>query len=142
MNSTQQKTKQLKNVAVAIVRDDDGRILLVKPNKSQALQSISSDAEAWEFPANDIIPGATYTETFVSEVLEITGYIIEAVSLVSSEKKISAGFHYEYVECKIVCRDESVKSISRTTHKWIEPHKVRGHFKRRINKDIVSFLTV
>ena len=137
MSNTSQKTKQIKNVAVAIVRDEDGQVLLIKPDKSASKIRGNS---TWDFPANEITPGATYTETFVSEVLETTGCIIEAVSLVSSEKKISAGYHYEYVECKVVCKDDHNGNGSSGEHKWVKPSSFRKYFKKRINNDIIEFL--
>ena len=70
MIDTRQKTKQYKNVAVAIIRDEEGNVLLVKPSETQLRLRSNSD---WEFPANLIVPGATYTETFVADVLQVTG---------------------------------------------------------------------
>jgi ADP-ribose pyrophosphatase YjhB (NUDIX family) len=136
MSNTSQKTKQIKNVAVAIVRNEDGQVLLIKPDKSTSKLRGSS---SWDFPANEITPGATYTETFVSNVLETTGCIIEAVSLVSSEKKISAGYHYEYVECKVVCKDD-INGDGNGDHKWVKPSSFKKYFKKRINNDIIEFL--
>lgn len=135
MANTKQKTN-IKNVAVAIVRDEDGQVLLIKPDKPTSKLRGNS---TWDFPANEITPGATYTETFVSNVLETTGCIVEAVSLVSSEKKASAGLHYEYVECKVVCRDEKNGS-SNGDHKWVKPKSFRKYFKKKINSDITEFL--
>lgn len=135
MSNTKQKTN-IKSVAVAIVRDEDGHVLLIKPDKSTSRLRGNC---TWDFPANEITPGATYTETFVSNVLETTGCIIEAVSLVSSEKKISAGYHYEYVECKVVCRDDT-NGNSNGDHKWVKPTSFKKYFKKRINSDISDFL--
>lgn len=136
MSNTQQKTKQFKNVAVAIITDEGGRVLLVKPRDEEQ----DEVREEWDFPSNDIVPGATYTETFVSDILEETGCIVEAVSLVSSEKKLSIGYHYEYVACKVVCRDNSYKSSKSERHVWISPKKMRTVIRRRINRDIVQHL--
>ena len=139
MLETQQKTKQYKNVAVAIIRDEDGKVLLIKPSESTDNGRNNSD---WEFPANVIVPGATYTETFVAEILEVSGCIVEAVSLVSSEKFHTAALHFEYVECKVVCRDSKFKPNGSGNHKWVHPTKVRTVLKRRLNKDITSFLGI
>jgi len=139
MIDTKQKVKQYKNVAVAIIRDEEGNVLLVKPSETQLRLRSNSD---WEFPANLIVPGATYTETFVADVLEVTGCIVEAVSLVSSEKKHTVAMHYEYVECKVVCRDGRFSGTSRSGHKWVHPSKVRAMLRRRINRDISRFLGI
>jgi len=139
MIDTQQKTKQYKNVAVAIIRDDEGNVLLVKPSETQLRLRSNSD---WEFPANVIVPGATYTETFVADVLQVTGCIVEAVSLVSSEKQHTLAMHYEYVECKVVCRDVRFSGTSRSGHRWVHPSKVRAMLRRRINRDISRFLGI
>lgn len=136
--STQQQTKQIKNVAVALVRDEEGNVLLTKPSPTK-----KAAKESWDFPASDIIPGATYTETFVSEILEKTGCIIEAVSLVSSEKYQNKGLHLEFVECKVVTRDAAVKiKRTSTTHLWVHPTKVKTHYKKKINSDILDFLGI
>jgi hypothetical protein len=139
MIDTQQKTKQYKNVAVAIIRDEEGNVLLVKPSQTQLRLRSNSD---WEFPANIIVPGATYTETFVADVLEVTGCIVEAVSLVSSEKQHTLAMHYEYVECKVVCRDSDARGTAGDGHKWVHPSKVRTMLRRRINRDISRFLGI
>ncbi len=142
---TQQKAKQYKSVAVALVRDEEGNILLTKPTEHKKNNTKTASKavvkESWEFPANDIIPGATYTETFVSEILEKTGCIIEAVSLISSEKFHSQSVHVEYVECKVVCRDSSSKTRRMpSSHRWVHPAKVKTFYRRRMNKDIAEFL--
>ena len=137
MLDTQQKIKQFKNIAVAIVRNEDGKILLIKPQNSE-----TSDIIKWEFPSNVIIPGATYTETFASDVLEKTGCIVEATSLISSEKIFSIGHHYEYVECKIVCKDKTFKKRFNDNNGdfiWIHPEKIKSYFRKRINKDLGQF---
>lgn len=139
MIDTKQKTKQYTNVAVAIIRDEGGNILLIKPSDSQLKISSNSD---WEFPANVIVPGATYTETFVADILEVTGCIVEAVSLVSSEKRHTLALHYEYVECKVVCRDGEFKNSRDAEYKWTHPSKIRTLLKRRFNRDISSFLGI
>jgi ADP-ribose pyrophosphatase YjhB (NUDIX family) len=136
MSNTQQKTKQMKNVAVAIITDETGRVLLIDSRKEEPEDS----REEWDFPSNVIVPGATYTETFVSDILEETGCIIEAVSLVSSERKQSIGHHYEYVACKVVCRDNSYKRKKIEKHLWVSPKKVKRVIRRRINRDIVQHL--
>lgn len=139
MLDTRQKTNQLKNVAVAIIRDEEGNVLLVKPSEPQ---DNGRDHTEWDFPANVIIPGATYTETFVAEVLEISGCIVEAVSLVSSEKLQTISCHYEYVECKVVCRDNKFKKKNNGEYRWVPPSKVRNMIKKRLNRDISSFLGI
>lgn len=139
MSNTQQKTKQYKSVAVAIITDEDGKVLLIRPEEEDSVQE---KRDQWDFPSNVIVPGATYTETFVSEILEETGCIVEAVSLVSSEKKISIGYHYEYVACKVVCRDNSYRKKRDERHQWVHPKKVKESVKRRINRDIIQFLGV
>jgi hypothetical protein len=139
---TQQKVKQYKNVAVALVKDEEGNVLLTKPlNSSKPSKAELALEENWEFPTNEIIPGATYTETFVSEILEKTGCIIEALSLIASEKHHSQALHFEYVECKVVCRDSSVK-IKRVSpnHRWVHPSKVKTFHKKKINRDILVYL--
>lgn len=138
MSNTQQKTKQYKSVAVAIITDEDGKVLLMKPEEESSVK----EREEWDFPSNVIVPGATYTETFVSEILEETGCIVEAVSLVSSEKKLSQGYHYEYVACKVVCRDNSYRRKKIERHQWVVPKKVKDTVRRRINRDIIQFLGV
>ena len=137
MIETKQKTKQIKSVAVGLVKDEEGNVLLIRPDKSEVEMRNSGD---WVFPANIIVPGATYTETFISDVLETTGCVVEAVSLVSSEKRISIGYHYEYVECKVVCRDASHKCNG--DHKWVPPSSFRNYFKKKINRDICTFLGI
>jgi hypothetical protein len=137
MIDTQQKTKQYKNVAVAIIRNEEGQILLVKASNSGEGPRSNGD---WEFPSNVIVPGATYTETFVADVLETTGCIVEAVSLVSSEKHHSVCIHLEYVECKVVCRDVKFSRRNNGDYKWVHPGRVRSALKRRLNRDITSFL--
>ncbi len=133
---TQQKIKQIRNVAVALVRDEEGNVLLTKP--SDFIKSASNDS--WVFPASDIIPGATYTETFVSEILEKTGCVVEAVSLVASERYHTQGLQFEYVECKIVCRDRGAKiKATSTTFKWVHPHKIKTFYKKKIHRDILDF---
>ena len=135
MLDTQQKIKQYKNVAVAIVRNEEGKVLLVKPTDME----ISLEQELWDFPSNIIIPGSTYTETFASEVLEKTGCIIEAVSLISSEKIHSASLQYEFVECKIICKDSSFKNRYANHIKWVPAQKLREYFQKRINKDLLRY---
>jgi len=139
MIDTKQKVKQIKNVAVAIIKDEEGNVLLIKPDKSEVELRNSG---SWVFPANVIVPGATYTETFTSDVLETTGCVVEAVSLVSSEKKVSIGYHYEYVECKVVCRETGYKENGNGDHKWVPPSRFRTYFKKRINRDISQFLGI
>lgn len=137
MTGTQQKIKQqYKNVAVAIITDEEGKVLLIKPQDEE----VRKPEVSWEFPSNVIIPGATYTETFVSEVLQETGCIVEAVSLISSVKKHSIAHHYEYISCKVVCRDNSYRKKRIENHKWVRPINIKIFFKKRINRDIRLFL--
>jgi ADP-ribose pyrophosphatase YjhB (NUDIX family) len=139
MIETQQKIKQqYKNVAVAIITDEEGKVLLMKPQNGE----VQSSEDSWDFPSNVIIPGATYTETFVSEILQETGCIVEAVALVSSEKKHSIAHHYEYVACKVVCRDNSYRKKRMENHKWVHPSRIKVHYKKRINRDITQFLGI
>jgi len=135
MLDTQQKTNQFKNIAVAIVKDDNGKVLLVKTPVDLEVD----EDEAWGFPSNIIVPGATYTETFASDVLENTGCIVEATALISSEKVHSLGLHFEYVECKIVCIDSSYKRKSSRYHKWVQSSKLKDHFIGNFNEDLDEF---
>ncbi|MBN1462409.1 MAG: hypothetical protein JW922_01860 [Paludibacteraceae bacterium] len=153
MLDTRQKTKLCKNVAIALVKDEDGRVLLVKPSENPELTEIyestpanssvrtspvKTKKEEWDFPSNMVEPGASYTETFSTNLLEATGCIVEAISLVSSEKHSSGLIHYEYVECKIVCRDKPIKGKA-ATYKWVHPSRLRNYFKQKLNRDLAEF---
>lgn len=134
----EQKVNQIKNVAVAIIKNENGEVLLVQPSSEK--MSIAEDYNSWEFPSNTIIPGATYNETFATEVLEHTGCIVEARSLISSQKLEKIGIHYEYVECKIITKEKRSKtSVSTTTYKWIHPSSLSKTFFKKFNKDIIEF---
>lgn len=139
MLESNQKVKQIKNVAVAVVQDEEGRILLVKDPIDQDLDYKDSD---WMFPASTLIPGATYTETFASHVLESTGCIIEATSLVASEKRDAKGLHLEYVSCKIVCREKDIRVTKNSSFLWVHPSKIKSHLPKKIHKDLLDFLGV
>jgi hypothetical protein len=150
MLDTQQKTKQCKNVAVALVKDEDGKVLLIKP--AESLEYTESpeefeetrklaDLSEWHFPLSTIVPGATYTEIFSSNLLEITGCIVEAVSLVSSEKHSSGMLQMEYVECKVVCKEKPLRK-SPKTYKWVHPTRLKTYFKKRFNRDLTEFFRV
>ncbi len=119
--------------------DEEGRVLLIKPSESEIKLKSNSD---WEFPSSVIVPGATYTETFVADVLEVTGCIVEAVSLVSSEKQHTMFLHYEYVECKVVYRERKIRNMKNGDYRWVHPSRVRNVLRRRLNRDISSFLGI
>lgn len=138
--TTQSKVNQLKSVAVAIVRNEEGEILLIEPHTQK--MSLAVKDLSWELPASEVIPGSSYTESFASFVLEKSGYIVEATGLISSEKAIKSGIQYEYVECKIVHRDIlTIKQCSRK-HKWVHPAKLKKHFFGKVNKDLKDFFEI
>lgn len=139
MLETQIKTRQYKNIAVAIVKNEEGKVLVTKPINDDDL----FDADiCWGFPSRLIIPGVSYTEIFAPEVLSRTGFVVEAISLITSEKVHRKGLHLEYVACRIVCRDVSHKKEKEPCYKWISPSKIKEHISGRIHDDILSFLGV
>jgi 8-oxo-dGTP pyrophosphatase MutT (NUDIX family) len=56
---------------VAIVRDEEGRILLHK----------RSDTNSWSFPGGGVEPGESPASAVVREVLEETGYQVEPIRI-------------------------------------------------------------
>jgi 8-oxo-dGTP diphosphatase len=58
------------NVAVAVIRDTDGRILLTRRRKGTHLEGL------WEFPGGKLEPNESIGEALKREILEETGLVI------------------------------------------------------------------
>jgi len=93
MNST-----DIFTVVAAIIRDDDGRLLITKRFDEAHLGGL------WEFPGGKVESGESLSEALIREIREELGVGIEVGSLVLEQKHAYPDriVHLHFFECRIL----------------------------------------
>ena len=135
------KEAGLSQIALAIVKNKQGEVLLVKRKTPE--KGLGKSSLAWVFPGGAIENSDTPEEAAVQETLEETGHYIQAVSLINKRKHPHHPVHVHYLECKLTTEattdlidDHEIEQIA-----WVKIHKLLDHMSD-LDKKVAKFLGI
>lgn len=126
-------------VAVAIVKNTDGQVLIVK--RKYEVDSIDGGRLSWTFPSDIVPEGEDFAEAAKKHTLEQTGYTVEVKSKISQRTYHPFKNYLEYFECEISSEDKHDPiSAGIETHMWVSPGELNNYFTTNIDPGVVKFL--
>ena len=117
--------KNIVTAVAAVIRDDDGRLLLTKRFEGAHLGGL------WEFPGGKVELGETLRETLVREIREELEVSIHVGPLVLEQKHAypDRTVHLHFFECQILDGEPSSKESREMA--WVYPSELdRFEFPR------------
>ena len=135
-------TKNTTILAVAVVRNDQDEVLIVKRKKPEKGQGGSE--LTWVFPGGVVEVHDTPEETAIQEALEETGHYIEVCSLINKRKHPQYPVDIHYFECQLttdattqLIDDHEIEQIA-----WVKVHKIMDHFNSDLDKKVARYLGI
>ena len=136
------KDTSLAQIAVAVVKNTQGEVLLVKRKHPE--KGLNESSLTWVFPGGKVENSDTPEETAIQEALEETGHYIEVISLINKRKHPQYPVHIHYFECKLttdattqLIDDHEIEQIA-----WVKVHKVLNHLNSSLDKKVAKFLGI
>jgi ADP-ribose pyrophosphatase YjhB (NUDIX family) len=135
-------------IALAIVKNDKGEVLIVKRKKTE-LGSDGSEL-VWSFPGGvdrtrgKVLAYDTPEECVVEETLAETGHFVEANSLISERKHPDFPAYIYYYDCALtttatndLIMDDLIEQIY-----WVKPEKLMEYFTTNIDEKVAEHLSI
>jgi 8-oxo-dGTP diphosphatase len=133
-------TKNTSMIALAIVKNDQDEVLIVKRKKPE--KGLGGSELTWVFPGGVVEGTDTPEETCVQEALEETGHYVETLNLINKRKHPQYPVHLHYFECQLttdattqLIDDHEIEQIA-----WVKIHKLMDHFNSDLDKKVAKFL--
>lgn len=138
-------SEDIKKIALAIVQDDDGDVLIVKRKDPE--KSPEGIILKWAFPGGVVEDFETPEETVVQEVLEETGHYVDVDSKISERKHNHPGYEIElnYYKCHLTTSattqlidDHEIEQVA-----WVSPSRLkRDYFETDLDKKVAKHLGI
>ena len=130
----------LRKIALAVVKNDDGEVLIVKRKNPDQISSVGD--LSWAFPGGLISPDEDPHEVAIQETLEETGHYIEALSLISERKYPKNSVHLHYFECKLTtsATTQLIDEHEIEQFAWVKAKRLKDHFGTDIDRTVAKFL--
>ena len=134
-------TNKRKRIALGILKDPKGRVLVIKrtnPEKAQNGQSLT-----WVFPGGEVDNGDAKGE-IIKEFKEETGYQVEVADKISERDYQRPFVHLEYFICNLTkfggAIVENTEEVDRI--KWLEPGLLKKFFTTDIDPKVMQYLGI
>ena len=134
-------TTKRKHIALGILRDPKGRVLIIRrtnPEKAQGGQSLT-----WVFPGGEVENGDAKDEV-IKEFKEETGYQVEVDEKISERDYQKPFVHLEYYKCNLTKFSgaivENTEEVDRI--KWLEPGLLKKFFTTDMDPKVAQYLGV
>jgi 8-oxo-dGTP diphosphatase len=106
-----------------IVRDPDGRLLLLKRTEHTVV-----DPGRWDLPGGKLDPGELFDDAFVREVREETGLDARITGVAGARDWTLAGRRVAYLFIEAVVEaNEPILSAEHVDWAWVGPDEVGGY---------------
>lgn len=130
-------------ISLAIVKNDDGEVLIVKRKNPE--EGSSGVKLQWAFPGGVVEDFETPEETAAQETLEETGHYVEAVSLINKRNHPEFPVDISYYECKLTTDattqyidDHEIVQIT-----WVKPPRLKkDYFTTDLDKKVAKHLNI
>lgn len=133
--------KVRKNIALGILKDPKGRVLIIKRTNTEKAQE--GQELTWAFPGGKVEYGDAKAEV-KKEFREETGYDVEVGEKISERNYEKPFVHLEYFTCTqlkpggaIIENTEEVDRI-----KWVEPNQLENFFTTDIDPRVAEYLGI
>lgn len=138
---TEEKSKQLKKIVVAVVRNSRDKVLIVQRKDKE--KGKDDSVLSWQFPGGSVRPNESLKIAVQRECKEESGYEIEAKELISKRAHPQFPVQVYYFECKLksLRRDEIIDDDI-AEFKWLKPEKLREFFTTDFDSYVAKFLGI
>jgi ADP-ribose pyrophosphatase YjhB (NUDIX family) len=133
-------TEKVLKVALALVKNSEGDILIVKRAKPE--KGTGDSVLLWAFPGGDVASYATHEEALEEAVLGETGHSVSVGDLVNKRKHPQFPADVHYYACELattettqLIEDEEIEQIS-----WVSPKELVTYFTSDFDKKVAKFL--
>jgi 8-oxo-dGTP diphosphatase len=132
--------KKVKNIAVAVVKNSDGKVLILKRRNEE--KGVDGGQLSWVFPGGYIESFETPLEAAARETLVETGYTVTPVSKISERTHHVFGAHITYAECSLqnTERRDIVEKDEVADVAWVSPSELSKYFTSNIDLGVAKFL--
>jgi 8-oxo-dGTP pyrophosphatase MutT (NUDIX family) len=132
----------LRKIALAIVKNGDSEVLIVKRKNPDYIENVGT--LTWAFPGGIVAIHDTPEEVAEQETLEETGHYVKVIAAISNRKYPKNAVHLHYYECELttdattqLIDDHEIEQIA-----WVKVHKLRDHFDTDVDKDVLKHLGI
>jgi mutator protein MutT len=134
-------TKTRKNIALGILRNSKGRVLIIKRTYSEVAQH--NQELTWAFPGGKVENGGAKAEV-KKEFKEETGYEVEVGDKISERDYEKPHVHLEYYICTQIKPTSSIientEEVDRI--KWVEPAHLENFFTTDVDPKVAEYLGI
>ena len=134
-------TNKHKHIALGILKDPKGRVLIIKRTNSEDAQD--GQKLTWVFPGGEVEEGSPQEE-IVKEFKEETGYQVEVTDKISERDYEKPFVHLEYYKCNLVkfagAVVENTEEVDRI--KWLEPNLIKKFFTTDMDPAVAGYLGI
>jgi ADP-ribose pyrophosphatase YjhB (NUDIX family) len=128
------------DIALAVVKNSDGEVLIIKRKNPETGSDGSS--LAWAFPGGLVEKYSTHKEAVEESVLGETGHYISVGELINKRKHPQFPAKVHYYSCKLTTdattqfiEEDEVEQIS-----WVSPTTLGDYFETDFDKKVQKFL--
>ena len=129
----------LTKVAVALVKNNDGEVLIVKNRQKEVGKD---EAQLiWQFPGGKIKQEETPEETVKRETLDQTGYQIIPKDIIDERKHPEFSVYIYYVASDIEGQEpQERKETTTDIAKWVRVQELENYFNSSIEDKVKEYL--
>lgn len=131
--------EDIKKIVVAIIRDAQDKVLIVKRNKEET--GNDGSVIRWVFPGGKIELGETLEAAAERETFEESGYRVKASQLIFESRHPQFPAYIYYFDCKLlsdVQESEPASDISEC--RWVPANCLSDYFTTHLDERVKEFL--
>ena len=131
--------KDYKKIAVAIVKNPEGKYLIVKRKNKR--ESIDGSVLEWAFPGTAVVEDSSDETVLKDFVLKESGYNIKPSNQISSRKYHPFGLSLTYYEFELDNGEEGEKERDKILeHAWVYPDEFDNYFSTNLDSGLRDFI--
>lgn len=134
--------KKYKDIAVAVVKDSHGKVLIVKRKNKH--ESIDGSHLSWTFPGKSFTTAESANGAVERFVLDETGYEIKAHGKISDRKYHPFGLHLVYLDAELKNQDQVREPVHQKVEEvaWVNPGEITSYITTNLDHGLKEYLGI
>jgi ADP-ribose pyrophosphatase YjhB (NUDIX family) len=133
--------RKYKKVAVAIVKNPQGKYLIVKRRDKK--ESVDGSVLEWAFPGTECDSDEVSREELARFVMSETGYLIKPDKKISERKYHPFGYELSYFESELLGTDKEAFELDKLDgFAWVDKSEFSKYFSTNIDIGLRKFLSL